>query len=700
MNIKYIVACLLVVCITKQVEAQKNKNLYNQIFLNVKDFGVKGDGKTNDAAALQKAVNQSSQLNKTLFIPAGKYYISKDADLQIPKNVKLNGQGKENTIIFTDSLTTKEHPSLIVINGDSVTIQNISFSGGRPIQKDQKSTSSKGRYNIVNISFDTKQTNHILLENCRFMDGFGRGIIFRANSLTINKCEFLRLGRYNTKFEAVDGAVSNFGRNECLDVTITNNSFSYVGTHAISSWRINGLRINDNEIKYISGIGIANLKSQNVQVNGNRISFTGDNGIDFQRSTQVAITNNYFYCAGDKNAGGAGSAAAIFYGDDYNEQGAYNAVIANNFIRGTYSYLGKSNASKFQNCGIYIIDVSHVKVHHNTIEGIGETKELAKSTSREDGNGIMIVNSGGGSSRDIIISENSISSVKKNGIYVNGQSRELKVVANNVDAYGQNGIYFSAVGTNLFGGIFQNTVTNGKNILNMAVTADVFVEAKNAWITNLSIKDNQLKNTVRNSFANRNDTVFTTHGIYFNAIGFGKINNLIVADNQINGHITDEIGFAPGITSYFVTADKPTPLIGFKNNITGSTDDQPSVIVPGYNQAQKPLIISESFAANKPDYGNFSKGSVVKNYDPSNGILQWVAVTSGFAASQPWKPLTSYQKGKTAYLKDDVYLCIKDGKTASKSIVPAKGVIKDGNLQWQYMGKRAVFKAIKFSLSE
>jgi len=59
--------------------------------LNVVDFGAKGDGKTDDTSAFQKALNKAGENEKggTVFAPQNTYLIAKH--LIIPKNVTLQG---------------------------------------------------------------------------------------------------------------------------------------------------------------------------------------------------------------------------------------------------------------------------------------------------------------------------------------------------------------------------------------------------------------------------------------------------------------------------------------------------------------------------------------------------------------------------------------------------------------------------------
>lgn len=67
-------------------------------FLNVKDFGAKGDGTTDDAAAIQAAVNAITA-GGTLFFPAGTYKIS--TSINVTSNgVRLLGAGRMGTKIL------------------------------------------------------------------------------------------------------------------------------------------------------------------------------------------------------------------------------------------------------------------------------------------------------------------------------------------------------------------------------------------------------------------------------------------------------------------------------------------------------------------------------------------------------------------------------------------------------------------------
>ena len=59
--------------------------------LNVKDYGAKGDGVSNDYAALSKAFSAAATTGTTVYLPAGTYLVN--SRLTVPANVSVIGDG-------------------------------------------------------------------------------------------------------------------------------------------------------------------------------------------------------------------------------------------------------------------------------------------------------------------------------------------------------------------------------------------------------------------------------------------------------------------------------------------------------------------------------------------------------------------------------------------------------------------------------
>ena len=97
-------------------------NLQNQInnlkmtYINVKKFGVKGDGSTDDTAAIQSAFNSGAGM---YYFPAGKYIVSNT--ITLPEKVSIIGDGANATEIESKSTNA----DIFVLRGSYHIIESI-----------------------------------------------------------------------------------------------------------------------------------------------------------------------------------------------------------------------------------------------------------------------------------------------------------------------------------------------------------------------------------------------------------------------------------------------------------------------------------------------------------------------------------------------------------------------------------------------
>lgn len=66
---------------------------------NVKDFGAKGDGRTDDTAAIQRAINAAGMKRGAAYMPPGVYVVSRKLMITTSRTV-LRGAGQNKTTIF------------------------------------------------------------------------------------------------------------------------------------------------------------------------------------------------------------------------------------------------------------------------------------------------------------------------------------------------------------------------------------------------------------------------------------------------------------------------------------------------------------------------------------------------------------------------------------------------------------------------
>lgn len=105
-------------------------SVVDNLFVNVMDFGAKGNGTTDDTQAIQDAINSvaTSDLYDTVYIPNGTYLISQ---IKLKSNVKIKGDGF-NTIL--KSIDNNPNNSVICFNSTNVqysSVENLCIKGNR-----------------------------------------------------------------------------------------------------------------------------------------------------------------------------------------------------------------------------------------------------------------------------------------------------------------------------------------------------------------------------------------------------------------------------------------------------------------------------------------------------------------------------------------------------------------------------------------
>lgn len=97
--------------------------LANNAVFNVMDYGAKGDGTTDDTAAIQAALTAAAGTNGVVYLPPGTYVIS--AALTMPANTTMTGVLMQSTIKPSSSFST----GCAVTVGSYCLLERLSFDG-------------------------------------------------------------------------------------------------------------------------------------------------------------------------------------------------------------------------------------------------------------------------------------------------------------------------------------------------------------------------------------------------------------------------------------------------------------------------------------------------------------------------------------------------------------------------------------------
>ena len=225
------------------------------------DFGAKGDGVTDDTAAIQAAIDSFGDASNNyanwgttsrgrVHFPEGTYIAS---GLKIPNYVDLEGEGEQVSI-----LKLKDNTNTYLLASERYANNSIYVNLENRLE---------------DLTFDGNKTNNTT----------GSLLIFRSFRSTFTRCTFQNSGKDGFLFSMVgaDGATNSVGNAaECrwTDCTFVHNTFS-------------GLRTNDNGQNKIAD---GKLYDNNFGANGNATYAA----IHIDRCAGWSVQNNQVYDSG------------------------------------------------------------------------------------------------------------------------------------------------------------------------------------------------------------------------------------------------------------------------------------------------------------------------------------------------------------------------------------------------------------------
>ncbi|SFD80784.1 Pectate lyase superfamily protein [Chitinophaga sp. CF118] len=156
---------------------------------NVKRFGAKGDGITDDSKALQEGINFARLHNTILFIPAGVYIVSKTNFkgkpfcLLLEGNNHIAGAGAQSIIRLQANQENFARMFQAIDNAvRDITIDNISLDGNYLNNMKPPNPQNKPLPFEQNGLLFLDGTSNVVIRNCSFLNACGDGITIRGSS--------------------------------------------------------------------------------------------------------------------------------------------------------------------------------------------------------------------------------------------------------------------------------------------------------------------------------------------------------------------------------------------------------------------------------------------------------------------------------------------------------------------------------------
>lgn len=238
-----------------------NKTFTGQVklrdpWIDVRAYGVTGDGSTNDTTNIATAITASA--GKTLYFPTGTYSVT---DLTIANHMHIIGDGKNRSIIKARTGTT----SVINITASNVVIEGLEIDGN-----------SIAKYCIYGLNIDD-----VTIRGCyvrRFTGSSGAGINFAATGA----------GQTHYNIRVLDCEIgAKVGADLQPGIALLGNWALYPGTDG--QWIdciIDNVRTYDNDgilLMAVSDTVVSNCTSLNSK----------DIGIDAEYCSYIRFANNH-----------------------------------------------------------------------------------------------------------------------------------------------------------------------------------------------------------------------------------------------------------------------------------------------------------------------------------------------------------------------------------------------------------------------
>jgi hypothetical protein len=335
--------------------------------ISVKDYGAKGDGITDDMAAIVAADNAAALKGEALFFPAGTYLVGSQVT-----NLKSSWYGESKSIVrASPSLILNSEAMLTWYGLTGIVVNDITFDfQSRPI-----TVGSEGVIAFVNCE-------DFSVSNCRVINLTGTGIAINGGiNFVIQNCFISKLAVAQTYNQAIlvssSSRKSKFGwithnycvnsaiNVECHQIWIKDNDIEGWGfgggittqqeiNNSLRVWIINNIIKNGSPL-----IDVNNTRTAGVEnwaafatITGNIIYNNGGTGIDcggpFSIISHNQITNNGNSGTSVPYVSG-GNGINIRYGD-----ATYNG--SNCTIHG--NYIGDTRASPANLQGYAVSDQS------------------------------------------------------------------------------------------------------------------------------------------------------------------------------------------------------------------------------------------------------------------------------------------------------------------------------------------------------
>jgi hypothetical protein len=134
---------------------------------NVLDRGARGDGTTDDVAAINAALGAASLVNGTVLFPPGTYHCATSPSFFRYSNVTIRGSGRHASIIKPATSLANLLVTSASQLAQNITIEDLGFDGTN--------------VTVALMNLDGSHVQNVTIQGCRFLCSVGTNSVYGAN---------------------------------------------------------------------------------------------------------------------------------------------------------------------------------------------------------------------------------------------------------------------------------------------------------------------------------------------------------------------------------------------------------------------------------------------------------------------------------------------------------------------------------------
>lgn len=253
---------------------------------NVSDFGAKGDSKTPDSGAIQKALDAAGDVSGTVYFPAGRYLCH---DLKVHQHTTVMTEpqwgyrGDAGAMLILDS---DDADCILNITGAyGVHLRGLFLQGRRDAKKE-----IHGVF-LNNIEKYSPKEDSIVIDDCKVTGFSGHGV------------HLLRIWLFIIRHSIMQGNKGCGVQITGWDGFVTDNQFSGNGSHGFGCSSVGAtIMFTANRVEWNRGYGLYLCAGDAWNVTGNCFDRNWGAGICAIKMNTTTITGNVFRrCGKDSN---------------------------------------------------------------------------------------------------------------------------------------------------------------------------------------------------------------------------------------------------------------------------------------------------------------------------------------------------------------------------------------------------------------